>query len=347
MVMSLAADKSGEDKCLMHNDVSRAYFHAEAVRDVFVDMVREDTEEGDGAKFGWLKLSTYGTRDAASNWELKYAKVLTNMNFQKGRADPCVFKNEKNDIVATVHGDAFFSCGSLESLRWMQREMEKELALKSIIIGGKRSLRKELVVLGRTVTYTEYGIKYEADKKHAKQLLEDMNMQHVKAAVARGCKVKKNDEDEEGRGHIAANCPTNVMSLEDLNAHLHEEAAWMILEEPEDEEVFQLVMSKSEKKLKKQESKVNKCCEKHVAQLNVVEEVQGKLVWISAGIDSCAETQPYLLTCSLKFLRRRRTRLARSSRARTAARSRMRARKSSKSSRTKARGRASGRRERR
>ena len=54
------------------------------------------------------------------------------------------------------------------------------------------------MVLGRTVTYTEYGIKYEADKTHAKILLEDMNMQHVKAAVAPGCNVKKNDEDEEG-----------------------------------------------------------------------------------------------------------------------------------------------------
>ena len=47
MVISRAADKSGKNKCLMHNDVSRAYFRAEAVRDVFVEIVEEDAEEGE------------------------------------------------------------------------------------------------------------------------------------------------------------------------------------------------------------------------------------------------------------------------------------------------------------
>ena len=43
---------SGKDtsRCLMHNDVSRAYPHAPAVRNVFVDIVAEDSEAGDEDK---------------------------------------------------------------------------------------------------------------------------------------------------------------------------------------------------------------------------------------------------------------------------------------------------------
>ena len=197
MVISEAADKSGKEKCLMHNDVSRAYFHAEAVRDVFVEIIEEDAEEGDGGRCGWLNLSMYGTRDAASNWERKYGTVLMKMNFEKGKANPCVFRHKERGIETTVHGDDFFSCGALEDLRWMQRELEKDFALKTNIIGRKEGLLKQLVVLGRTVTFTEYGIKYEADKKHFKTLLADMNMGHVKTAVAPGGKAKKSDEEEE------------------------------------------------------------------------------------------------------------------------------------------------------
>ena len=92
-----------------------------------------------------------------------------------------------------------------------------------------------------------------------------------------------------GWGHIAANCPTKVMSLEEMNAatHDHEEGdedpAWLIMEEPDDEEVFQLVEPKGTKKMKKKQE-----ARKEVEELNVVEEVRGKWVRISAGIDCCA-----------------------------------------------------------
>ena len=56
MVISFAAENGPTDKCLMHNDVSRAYFHAKARRDVFVDIALEDFEEGDEKKCGWLNL---------------------------------------------------------------------------------------------------------------------------------------------------------------------------------------------------------------------------------------------------------------------------------------------------
>ena len=46
-------------------DISRAYFQADAIRDVYVELPSEDWEKG---MCGKLKKSTHGTRDAAQNW---------------------------------------------------------------------------------------------------------------------------------------------------------------------------------------------------------------------------------------------------------------------------------------
>ena len=46
-------------------DISRAYFQADALRDVYVQLPDEDAEPG---MCGKLVKSMYGTRDAAQNW---------------------------------------------------------------------------------------------------------------------------------------------------------------------------------------------------------------------------------------------------------------------------------------
>ena len=47
-------------------DIKRAFFHATARREVYVELPQEDAQEG---MCGMLKKSMYGTRDAAQNWE--------------------------------------------------------------------------------------------------------------------------------------------------------------------------------------------------------------------------------------------------------------------------------------
>ena len=62
-------------------DTRRAYFHADAVRKVFVWLPNEDQEEG---ICGELLKSMYGTRDAGQNWEKKYVSVMDGMQFKRG-----------------------------------------------------------------------------------------------------------------------------------------------------------------------------------------------------------------------------------------------------------------------
>ena len=73
-------------------DDRRAYFHAEARRQVFVELCEEDAVKG---MCGELVKAMYGTRDAAQNWEATYVKFMNDIGFFSGRATPCVFFHEE------------------------------------------------------------------------------------------------------------------------------------------------------------------------------------------------------------------------------------------------------------
>ena len=76
LLLSLAASGRGRGTGLMYADVSRAYFYAKAVRPVYVRLPDEDRLPGDENRCGKLKMSMYGTRDAALNWALEYGDTL-------------------------------------------------------------------------------------------------------------------------------------------------------------------------------------------------------------------------------------------------------------------------------
>ena len=69
-------------------DIKRAFFHATARREVYVDLPEEDAEEGMCAL---LVKSLYGTRDAPQNWEVAYSDYLVQIGFRKGKSSPCIF----------------------------------------------------------------------------------------------------------------------------------------------------------------------------------------------------------------------------------------------------------------
>ena len=54
----------------MINDVSRAYMHADAADDIYVEECNEAKVEGDVEPMCWLCVkSMYGTRPAARQWQ--------------------------------------------------------------------------------------------------------------------------------------------------------------------------------------------------------------------------------------------------------------------------------------
>ena len=69
-------------------DVRRAFFHAPAQREIYIELPEGDEEEG---MVGLLDKSLYGTRDAASNWEHAYSEFMEQSGFISGLASPCLF----------------------------------------------------------------------------------------------------------------------------------------------------------------------------------------------------------------------------------------------------------------
>ena len=72
---------------LLFIDVRRAYFYAPARRPVFVQLSKEDAKPGFCMR---LNVSMNGTRDAANNWEDKYASHLIACGFTQGKSSPCI-----------------------------------------------------------------------------------------------------------------------------------------------------------------------------------------------------------------------------------------------------------------
>ena len=78
-----AATWEGDEKVIMINDVARAFFEAEAVWQVCIEPPEEDRCPKDQGKdlVGLLKMSLYGTRDAAKNWQDEVARVMKKWGF--------------------------------------------------------------------------------------------------------------------------------------------------------------------------------------------------------------------------------------------------------------------------
>ena len=93
LVHEEATVRSGEamgSKAIMVNDVARAFFEAPAMRDICIETPKEDLSEADKHHdtVGHLRMSSYGTRDAAMNWQEEVAKVMQKWGFTRGQYNP-------------------------------------------------------------------------------------------------------------------------------------------------------------------------------------------------------------------------------------------------------------------
>ena len=89
LIRTAASDRQGEIH-MMISDVKRAYFHAPATRELYVEVPREDPNWQPGL-LGRPKLSVYGTRDAAANWQRCVSEHLVSIAFRPILSNPCVF----------------------------------------------------------------------------------------------------------------------------------------------------------------------------------------------------------------------------------------------------------------
>ena len=146
LILSRAATGT-RTKCIMVNDVSRAYLHAPCRAQVFVQRCAEDLNHwyGDpaidnaapGATCWRLRRSMYGTRLAAQDWQAEVTKTLEGIGFTRSRASPNTFWHKARDIWTFCHGDDFASCAEPENLSWLYDRLQEKWLMKSQVLGPK------------------------------------------------------------------------------------------------------------------------------------------------------------------------------------------------------------------
>ena len=198
MVISCAASEGAYESRwrLMTNDVSRAYFYAPATRRICVQLPQEDRGPGDEGKCGELQFSMYGTRDAAMNWSDTYAQHLQQLGFERGIASPCLFWHAEKRLKTLVHGDDCVTAGPKDSLLWMKKQLERKFEIKTKILGPGPGEEKSITILNRILEWTHEGISYEADARHAEQIVRELGMCKAKEVVTPGIREDEPTEEE-------------------------------------------------------------------------------------------------------------------------------------------------------
>ena len=197
---SLAKGRSVNDRGvqkLLFVDVKRAYFYAQARRDVYVKLPPEDHEHG---MCGKLNKAMYGTRDAASNWEHKYRAHLESVGFTCGKSTPCAFYHHQRKLRLVVHGDDYTFLGSDAQLQWAKKMMSDEYEIKVRgLLGPDKTDDKQIRILNRCLEWRPDGLAYEADPRHAEIVVKELGMMDSKAVVTPGIKVVINEDEDDPR----------------------------------------------------------------------------------------------------------------------------------------------------
>ena len=188
MLHKLASNKKYK---LSYADVSRAYFYAPAVRPVYVKLPDEDKLEGDENMCGELRVSMYGTRDAAMNWATEYGETLKQAGFVQGKHSACLFYHEGKDVAVMVHGDDFVAVGDPKHLAETEAILAKKYKIKVEKLGPDDDDMKEVKILNKIVRITTEGIELEADPRHAELIVRELGLEGCKATKVPGSKAVK------------------------------------------------------------------------------------------------------------------------------------------------------------
>ena len=135
-------------------------------------------------------------RKAAISWEKNYAEKLAAVGFKLSRAAPTTFYNPVTKVRQVVHGDDFTFSGTQVELEKIRGLFKKWYDVKDrgIMGSGTRDI-KEVVILGRTLKFTEMGLEYTADCKHRDAILEELGLESESKSL--GCPALGTDKMDE------------------------------------------------------------------------------------------------------------------------------------------------------
>ena len=189
----------------MINDVSRAFSHARAIRDVYAQIPDERKEFGEEQFGGTLNCCMHGTRDAVLNWQIECSQMLVDNGFKQGVSTFHVFYHAEKRIRTLVHGDDYVSIGEPQQLECMEQMSGQKYNIKTQVLGpGKDNFQQFKCLNGRFKWDGNKGIIYEADPRYVEILVEQLGFANAKATTTfgtkdEGCTQEDIDEKMEER----------------------------------------------------------------------------------------------------------------------------------------------------
>ena len=102
------------------------------------------------------------------------------VGYKTGVYSPCLFHNQSKGVAALCHGDDIVFVGKRRWLEEANKGLGNRYGIKSKWIGPGKNDSRSGQVLGRVITYSEKGIKYEADPRHAEIIVEMLNLTQTK-----------------------------------------------------------------------------------------------------------------------------------------------------------------------
>jgi hypothetical protein len=93
---------------------------------------------------------------------------MEELGLSVGRSTPCTFHHKSRNIRAVAHGDDFTALGYEPDLDWFRKMISERYEVKFRgRLGPGRNDDKSVRILNRIVEWSDQGISYEADQRHA------------------------------------------------------------------------------------------------------------------------------------------------------------------------------------
>ena len=188
--------KGTRGKCIMLNDISRAFFEATASRLVCCELPPGYPGNETGDKVGVLVKSLYGTRDAAYNWVEEVARFMKGLGFIRGKYNPCLYYHPVRDIETMIHGDDFASTAEASELKWFRRKLDDRFKVKTQVVGLDCDAVCEGRILNRVIRCTEQGWEYEPDQRHAELMVKELGLEGANSVATPGERLKDSEVDD-------------------------------------------------------------------------------------------------------------------------------------------------------
>ena len=153
-------------------DVRRAFFHAQATEEVFVELPEEDREAGKDL-VGLLLKSMYGTRSASRNWQKQLGEDLKKLGYLQALSSPCLYCHVEEDARLVILGDDFWLLADQDGLDALKPELHRVYTLKENgTLGPDATDDKAVSSLNQQIRYLDRrGVEVEADPRNVELLV--------------------------------------------------------------------------------------------------------------------------------------------------------------------------------